>query len=162
MPPCNFDVVMRLTAICSETCHLKDIGVASNWRHLQMRGRKCEMGKGKKERKKGGESSRKDRNDSSFEFHWPHCTVAYSNCRSLRHLTLTAILERFPLQHETNKRYSTHSEDTTRQRIDADKGFELITPTHSIPLNSSYVERYTATDRPSASWSNFCTSRSSL
>jgi hypothetical protein len=48
---CDFDVVSRLSALCSEICRLKDVGVASNSRHLQMRGQKCEMGKGKKERR---------------------------------------------------------------------------------------------------------------
>ena len=51
MRRCKFDVVTRLAALCSEICGLKDIGVASNSRHLQMREQKCEMGKGKKERK---------------------------------------------------------------------------------------------------------------
>jgi len=44
MPPHNFDVVRRLAVLCLKICRLKDIGVASDSRHLQMRRQKCEMG----------------------------------------------------------------------------------------------------------------------
>jgi len=52
MPPGNFDLVMRPAALCSKIGHLKDIRVASNSGHLQMRGQKREMTKRKKERKR--------------------------------------------------------------------------------------------------------------
>jgi hypothetical protein len=56
MRPPNFDVVMRLAALCSKICRLNDIGLASNSRHLQMRGQKCVMGK-----RKNRKASRQER-----------------------------------------------------------------------------------------------------